>query len=275
MDNIEKLNRGISGSTLKIIAIVTMLIDHIGATIVQGELYAMSFDYTTMRSIYFLGLTMRIIGRLAFPIFCYLLVEGYFHTKNIKKYAIRLFIFALISEIPFDYAFFKTFFYWQHQNVFFTLFLGILIMYGIDFIRNKFKHRNVVSLLCYVVIIIGIIVAELIKCDYSALGILVILFLYFFRDKRSIGAFLVCSIFVANSVIPAIATYNQLNSYILIDTYQFVYYMLISIVQVFACLAFIPLHFYNGKKGISLKYFFYAFYPVHLLLLGLIVNYLM
>lgn len=255
-----------------------MFIDHIGATIVQGELYYLPYDYSIMQIIVTIGFAMRFIGRLAFPIFCYLLVEGFLHTKNIKKYAVRLFIFALISEIPFDFAFYKTFFAWRHQNVFFTLFIGILVMYGIEFSYKPFKdNRPLYSLLVFSVIVVGMVVAELIKCDYASLGILVILILYLFHRNKSLATALVCVVFVAYCINPAISMYNQLEIYGFRTTnfYAFTYYMLISVLQGFACLAFIPIHFYNGKKGLSLKYFFYAFYPVHLLLLGIIVNYIM
>ena len=271
MDNIEKSKKGISGSTLKIIAIVTMFIDHVGATIVQRELYN---GYSVMA----IGIIMRLIGRLAFPIFCFLLVEGFLHTSNIKKYATRLFLFALFSEIPFDFAFYKAFFAWEHQNVFFTLFIGILVMFGVDFVRKKYKeNKSLRTLLVSLVIVVGMVVAELIKCDYASLGILVILVLYLFHDLKSIGSVLVCTIFIAYCISPAIAMYNELEIYGFRATnlYGYVCYMLISVLQAYASLAFIPIHFYNGEKGLSLKYFFYAFYPVHLLLLGIIVNYIM
>lgn len=278
MDTIKRPNKGISGSTLKIIAIVTMFIDHIGATIVQGELYALPYDYSIMKIIIAIGMAMRFIGRLSFPIFCYLLVEGFLHTKNVKKYAIRLFLFALISEIPFDFAFYKTFFEWQHQNVFFTLFIGILVMYGIDFFKKRFKdNRPLCSLLVFAVIVAGMIMAEFLKCDYSSLGILVILILYLFHDNKSLATAFVCIIFITYCINPAITMYNELEvyGYRTNNFYAFAFYMMISVLQAFACLGFIPIHFYNGKKGLSLKNFFYAFYPVHLLLLGIIVNYIM
>lgn len=278
MDMIEKTNRGISGSTLKIIAIVTMFIDHVGATIVQGELFNLTYDYATMNIIFNLGLIMRIIGRLAFPIFCFLLVEGFLHTKNIKKYALRLFIFAFISEIPFDFAFYKKFFAWQHQNVFFTLFIGLVVISGINIVLKRFADKKpLCTLLAFVIAVAGMVLAEFLKCDYAALGILVIVILYMFHSKKSTSALLVSIIFVAYCINPAISTYKQLVAYDIVNTniYAFVFYMLSTITQAFACLGFIPIHFYNGEKGLSLKYFFYAFYPAHLLLLGIIVNYIM
>ena len=97
-----------SSLVLKITALITMIIDHYGA-IFQGNI-----------------IIYRIIGRLAFPIYCFLLVEGYTHTSNIKKYASRLIAFAIISEIPFDLAFFGKIGF-EHQNIFFTLFIGCLL----------------------------------------------------------------------------------------------------------------------------------------------------
>ena len=100
---------GLSGSTLKLIAIVTMFIDHLGVVAFETQISNYMVPYYIM----------RLIGRLAFPIFCFLLVEGFFHTRDVKKYALRLLVFAFISEIPFDLAFNRQLFYWRHQNVFF------------------------------------------------------------------------------------------------------------------------------------------------------------
>ena len=137
-----KEKRGISGSTLKLIAIITMLIDHTAATILDRTLIARGLgnlsgdvqatqDFLVQNgTLYGIDMARRLIGRLAFPIFCFLLIEGFLHTRNVWKYAIRLGVFALISEIPFDLAFHAKFFYFQYQNVFFTLLIGVLVMIG-------------------------------------------------------------------------------------------------------------------------------------------------
>lgn len=132
-------SRGLSGSTLKIIAIITMLLDHIGASLVQPILAStasaagvtdwsmpsLAAAYPGAAIPYY---ALRYIGRISFPIFCFLLVEGFLHTKNLHKYCLRLAIFALVSEIPFDLAFHQTPFYQASQNVFFTLLIGLLVI---------------------------------------------------------------------------------------------------------------------------------------------------
>lgn len=248
MENIERQRKGLSGSTLKIIAIVTMLIDHIGATIVESAMYSLVGNQQALMTVYYIMLSMRIIGRLAFPIFCFLLVEGFFHTKNVKKYTLRLFIFALISEFAFDFAFNQSFLEFSHQNVFFTLLIGVLMMWAMEYLKNRFKdNKRAFSVLFVIVAVLASVLADIIKCDYGSLGIIVIMMMYIFRNYKILKALTVCSVF-------ALRTNFSIQS--------------------LAGLAFIPILFYNGKKGLSLKYFFYAFYPVHLFILGLITRYI-
>ena len=117
---------GLTGSTLKLFAIITMLIDHTGAAVVGtiiglGNLRTTDYElYRTLSTLYRL---MRGIGRLAFPVFCFLLVEGFFHTRSVRKYCERLFLFALVSEFPFDFALKPSAVFWNKQNVDFTLLL--------------------------------------------------------------------------------------------------------------------------------------------------------
>ena len=138
--------KGISGSTLKMIAIVTMLIDHIGAAVLArllmvnglGELDQTNADaimqwLSANGALYWTYTIMRMIGRVAFPIFCFLLVEGFLHTHDVKKYAMRLGLFALLSEIPFDLMYGGTWFYPVHQNLIWN-----------SIIRMSFLHYSLV-----------------------------------------------------------------------------------------------------------------------------------
>lgn len=210
---------------LKLIALITMIIDHTGAIFFSGQdLY-------------------RIIGRLAFPIYCFLLVEGFFHTKSREKYAARLFIFALISEIPFDYAFFGGL-NGSHQNIFFTLFLGLS---GI-WVSESFRYKTpLVSIAGFVG---AAVLATLLNTDYTILGILYILIFYFARSMP----------------------HGLKEIYILLAIGTATSFLSGSI-QMYAIFAVIPIMLYNGKPGLGsrlLQYGFYAAYPVHLMILYLI-----
>lgn len=230
--------KGIPGSTLKIIAIITMLIDHIGAAILENSTIinyvfanaSISFEIWSL-----VDIILRLIGRIAFPVFCFLLVEGFLHTRDVKKYAMRLGIFCLISEIPFDLAFFQQPFYWGHQNVFFTLFLGLLVLIGLKHFEGSGLRNGLLRTLC---VITGVLAAWFLKTDYDAFGVCVIVLFYLFRNRpvlRDIGTMLTL--------------------------------VICSILEITGIIALIPIHLYNGKRGSSIKYFFYLFYPVHLLLL--------
>lgn len=142
--------RGISGSTLKLVAIITMLIDHTAAVLVEGLMMKNGFDYNldlqslvswfgnkTNLLAYSMNEIMRLIGRLAFPIFCFLLVEGFTHTRSAWKYFLRLVIFAAISEIPFNLAITHSAFDVEYQSVYFTLAIGLLTIILMDGFRNK------------------------------------------------------------------------------------------------------------------------------------------
>lgn len=208
---------------LKLIAIITMAIDHIGVVFIPSNTW--------------LYLVFRGIGRLAFPIFAFLIVEGFYHTSNIKKYLLRLGIFALISEVPFDLAFYNTYFNMKHQNIFFTLFLGLLAIYLINMIENKYKDKILLVNLADAGITIAFcIIAALLQTDYRYMGILLIVAFYLFRGNKLL---LGISMLVLSN----------------------------SIIQMLSVLAIIPIAFYNGKKGKNIKYFFYVFYPAHLLVL--------
>lgn len=225
----------LSGSALKLIAVVTMLIDHIAAflsaqlPVINRELFTFSAPFISDHTItlYFI---MRSIGRTAFPLFCFLLVEGFLHTKNPVRYGLALFLGALLSEIPFDIV--HGALPYGRQNVFFTLLLGYI---GLC-IYERFRDSN---LLKAVLLVALFVFAWFFKADYSVTGVAFILLLYVARTELIVIAFVGC---------------------VLLQFASFPAYILMAL--------------YNGKRGFIkgpvLKYAFYAFYPAHLLLLYLL-----
>ena len=243
---------GISGYWLKMIAVITMLIDHSAATILERILVQMpSWAPATVdnwEQWYRLDLLLRGIGRMAFPIYCFLLVEGFHYTHSRRKYAARLFVFALISEVPFDMALNQSVLEFSYNNVFCTLFLGLLVIMAADWVMERFSSDNLTSEIGRItlLVVIGMVGCALasyvISCDYGASGVIAIYIMYLLRSKRELGfALAVVSLGVFSGEL-----------------------------ELLALLMLIPLHFYNGTRGKQHKYFFYAFYPLHLLLLALI-----
>lgn len=240
--------QGISGSTLKVIAVVTMLIDHIAAAVLVRMAQAMLQGGQGVSAAYEATyIVMRQIGRMAFPIYCFLLVEGLEHTRSKRKYAMRLAGFALLSEIPFDLAFSSRMLEFGYQNVFFTLAIGLLAMIVIDFIgRGSFCPANrtgdmlIKAVLTVSVALGGMVLAAWLQTDYSWKGVACILVLYFLRRRRG---------------------WQLAMGYVA---------FVVLLGEIAALPAFLLLALYRGKKGFSCKYFFYGFYPVHLLLLYLV-----
>ncbi|MDO4339621.1 MAG: TraX family protein [Eubacteriales bacterium] len=222
--------RVLSGSALKMIAIITMLIDHTAVVLLSQ--YA-----PACRTIFFIGdkgfsfyRICRDIGRVAFPIFCFLLVEGFLHTRNRFKYGRNLLLFALISEIPWNFMFAGT---WrcEKQNVFFTLFLGYAAFCAIE----HFRESQWMQLLCVLALLL---VSVYLNADYGWRGYVFLLIMYWFRYYKT-----------AQAVIGSCWLYYEWK----------------------ACFAFLSINMYNGKRGFirgkAAKYFFYAFYPLHITIL--------
>lgn len=220
----------LSGTTLKWIAVISMLIDHTAEVLINHNA---ALTDPIWAQIYVL---MRGIGRIAFPIYAFLLVEGFLHTRDVKKYLVRMLTFAVVSEIPFDLAVFHTPFYWGYQNVFFTLFLGLLALAGENVLHQSsgmFAGAGLWKQAFVLILCVG--TAQLINCDYGAFGVFFIILLYMTRyDKKT------------QTVLGAISLIWELPG----------------------ILAFIPIRLYNGTRGrCGNRYFFYAFYPAHLLAL--------
>lgn len=269
--------KGLTSTHLKIIAIIAMLIDHIGAVVVP---YFQSVYAHSLESIFWTQMMitpMRLIGRIAFPIFAFLIVNGFFHTKDLKKYLIRLSLFALISEPFFDFALFGQFFNASHQNVFFTLALGLAAIWGYDNISKKNSANFIAGLF---VACIGFITVAM-KTDYEFYGILTIFLIYlFFNSAKQMSIALVAlnlilygAQFTLWSAVPTYVFYQynlELQGGYGLGIQLLIYLLMIA--QFFSLLALFFLKNYNGEKGKSFnKYFFYSFYPVHLFVLGLIV----
>lgn len=223
----------LSGTTLKWIAVISMLIDHTAEVLINHNA---ALTDPIWAQIYVL---MRGIGRIAFPIYAFLLVEGFLHTRDVKKYLVRMLTFAVVSEIPFDLAVFHTPFYWGYQNVFFTLFLGLLALAGENVVHQSsgmFAGAGLWKQAFVLILCVG--TAQLINCDYGAFGVFFIILLYMTRyDKKT------------QTVLGAISLIWELPG----------------------ILAFIPIRLYNGTRGrCGNRYFFYAFYPAHLLALWVV-----
>ncbi len=252
--------------TLKIIACITMLIDHITLLFVPkdfGYLFHLSIgSYERDITLYVIG---RVIGRIAFPLFAFLIVQGFLHTRNVKKYMLRLAIFAFISEIPFDFAFSEKPFgivirnfpqeLFDQQNIFFTLILGLIAITCIDRLQKSYQDkllrgkssynaRFFVNFYSIIVIIAASVSLILIRGSYLDYGYGVLIIIGFYYGYRSKAATLIIFILLTG--------------------------FLCGDIQFMAILAAPFIYRYNGEKGPSYKYAFYLFYPIHLVVLKLI-----
>lgn len=240
--------KGIAGSSLKMIAMVIMLLDHIGFFLLDRVLIQCGIEEVADQVAadaflqayggwYYAEGILRTLGKMAFPIFCFLLVQGFLHTHDLKKYLGRLFLFALISELPFNLALSGTLLFWENQNVYFTLFLGILALAGIRLAEEK-REWHMVWRVLFGLLAVGLCAgaAVVLKTDYDMLGVFVIAVLYLFRQKKTLSMGLGCAV----------------------------------LMRIPAFLSLLPVHFYNGWRGSDIKWLFYLFYPVHILLLYLL-----
>lgn len=221
------------GADLKLWAMWSMLIDHAGAVLIENTSL---YQITGFRM---LAVACRLIGRISFPLICFLLIEGFCHTEDRRKYLMRMGCFALISEIPFDLAFFDKLDL-QRQNVFFTLFTGILLLYALEKAETLEHSPLIRSFMMAAAILAGCAAATAGRFDYSYMGILLIAALYLFRKDRKKQC-------IAGAVL--------------------------SLYELTAALAFILVGKYNGEKGDGRlpRNWFYIFYPLHLLVLSAIV----
>ncbi|MBQ6895659.1 MAG: conjugal transfer protein TraX [Oscillospiraceae bacterium] len=237
---------GITSSALHIIAMAFMLCDHLWAKIVPGN------DWLTC------------IGRLAFPIFAFMIAEGFSHTSDVKKYLKRLLVLAVISEIPFNLMYSGTIVYPFHQNVMWTLSLGLVLIYFIDSVRKKGKIWLTVPAIL-VSCILGWLAGYIAMIDYYGAGVLTVIVFYLFHGKKwwCFAGQLLCLWYINVEMLGGLYYPVEIfgHSFGLVQ-------------QSLALLSLVFIWLYNGQKGCSKKWFrnfCYAFYPVHMLIIALAV----
>ena len=218
----------LDGTMLKILAMISMVLDHVGDLFFPG------------------GTWLRAAGRLAMPIFAFCIAEGYAHTRDRKKYLLRMGLFALISEIPFDLAF-ESRIGLSHQNIMLSFFLSILALMLYDRIRGG-KEAEGAQIPAWKTVLgvlaVGAVaaLALLLKADYTIFAVISVFLFYVLRQKHPL---LRSGVGVAFLALTRTVGYYSATG-----------------------LSFLPLALYNGKKGKGLKWLFYLFYPGHLLLLA-------
>ena len=232
---------GINANQLRGLAMFLMLLDHLWATLVPGNFW------------------MTYLGRLAFPIFAFQISEGFFHSADRKRYAKRLFLFALLSEVPFDLIYGGTVLYPFHQNVMFTLLLGLLACCAIDRAR---RERPAQAILRGTLSVAGLFLLSLGgMVDYGWRGMLTVVAFYVLRDFPGAWLAQAAALVLLNIV-------NFMGQTIPVLGWDFP-------TQGFAVLSLLPIWLYNGRRGgggKALQYAFYAFYPAHMLVLYLLFS---
>ncbi len=225
-------------------AMLFMLCDHLWGTVVSGN------DWLTC------------VGRLAFPIYAFMIVEGYFRTRNLKKYVQRLFLFAIISEIPFNLVMGSRIFYPIYQNVLWSFLISIGLIHLNEKVKGKQAWKQI--LVGVATVCIGYIVGLVTFVDFYNAGILTVLVFYFFKDKKwwCYLCQLVCLWYINVELLGGFSYEVTIFG----ETHFIAR-------QGIALFALIPIWLYKGKQGYhnkAVQYIYYAFYPLHLLILGII-----
>lgn len=240
-----KTRLNISSAGLHILAMGLMLCDHLWAMLLPAQEW------------------LTCIGRIAFPVFAFMIVEGKLHTRNLRRYLLRMLIWAVLAEIPFNLMYSGGAIYPYHQNVLWTFLLSLLLIVCIEKCRSRF-HPALATLLSVVITILGTALGYAAMVDYYGVGVLTVLTFYFFRNRNW-----------KNRLCQFICLY--ILNVKLLGGYYYTVPVLgfeVEIVQQgFALFALIPIWLYQGRQGVRnkvFKYACYAFYPVHMLLLFVI-----
>lgn len=233
---LKEKNKSLSGADLKRIALISMTLDHFGAIVIEPFLglgSTISWFGSPVFGIDILYYALRLIGRIAFMLYAFVLVEGFVHTRHRLLYLGRLFIFALLSQPFFSYALVGTWWSWSTLNIFFTLSLGLCLLMVIEYLKNQ------ESWLIWLTVLGFAGVAFVLNMDWHWLGILMIFVIYYFRDQTTIRTLAL---------------------------------VVLGAFQMTAPLAVLIIDRYNGKRGRVVKYFHYLYYPLHLWIFALIAQ---
>lgn len=233
----------LSSSWLHIIAMALMLCDHA---------WAMLFPAAEW---------LTCIGRIAFPIFAFMIAEGAAHTHSMRRYILRMLIWALISEIPFDLMAGGGVFYPFHQNVMWTFLISLIVIMLLEKVKARFSKRVVIVLLSIPIVLISVLIGTVTMVDYLGAGVLMVLVFYFFPSVKWWGK--VCQLVLMYVINVEVLGGYYYEVQIFGHTFEIIQ-------QGLALFALIPIWLYNGERGITakpFKYFCYAFYPAHLLIL--------
>ncbi len=241
----EKKKWGLSSFALKRVAVISMIFDHIGSIVIQGMLEPLRVDGMLyigqdsagwVRWVFQLRELCDILGAIAFPIFCFLIAEGYTHTRNKGKYTLRMFLFALLSEIPYDLAHYRMPFRFSLQNVMFTLTVSLLTLMALERAeRRAGEQKKQYVALSAAITAAGMVLAYLVRGEYVFLGVLAVALMYLLRERGKLRLLGLVPLLIASP------------------------WILLAVPLLMA---------YDGSRGKGNKWFFYVFYPAHFLVLA-------
>lgn len=251
-----------SDDMLKLVAVFTMLLDHAASGILEYYLQYVPLNNDVWELLYRINSDLRVIGRIAFPLFCFLMIHGFIHTHSRLKYAGNLLLFALLSELPFDFLFYDGIDF-AHQNVFWTLLIGLLMVWALEAVNQTNIKMILKCAASLPVIAAGIKMSMVLNTDYAWTGVLLILGLYLFREKKGLQCTIPFVVFFIARVFRNVELgYYSFGIQVIRETFKLYWSIVISAFMILRC---------NEKRYIRKgKYFFYAFYPVHISILYLI-----
>lgn len=255
------IKSGINSSALKIMAMILMLIDHIGALIVLPYMMTVT-DYELYQRLHSLYDILRLIGRVAMPIFVYQLVLGNRFTKNKSRYILNILIFTLISEIPYNFLLSDSIIDIKDQSIMWALLLGALMMACLDLV-NKEKVSIIYSML---IVLITCVIAYFIRSDYGFSAIILIASIYFLIDHRELMIYISPVVFLLSYFLMKYMNPRYRDQAV---------ERLAS--EAMCVVAFIFIANDNGirKGGKTLKWIGYLFYPLHLTIIYLIRRFIL